>query len=56
MGLEGFTVVGADIDDVPLVVDRMRAAESRAGLLPQLWTLVPGPTPDRVTPLAPWER
>ena len=29
-GLEGFTIVGADLDDPALVVDRMRAAVARA--------------------------
>jgi hypothetical protein len=55
-GLECFTIVGGDIDDVPLVIARMEAARARAGVLPQLWTLVPGRTPGRLTPLAPWER
>ena len=39
VGLERFTVVGGDIDDVPLVLDKMAAARARAGVLPQLWTL-----------------
>ncbi len=55
VGLECFTVVGDDIRDVPLVVERMEAAKARARQQPQLWTLVPGPAPDRVTPYAPWE-
>jgi hypothetical protein len=55
VGLECFTVVGADIDNIPLVLERMEAARARAGTHPQLWTLVPGRTPDRLTPLAPWQ-
>ena len=56
VGLECFTVVGDDIRNLPLVVGRMQAARGRAGQQPQLWTLVPGMTPDRLTPFAPWER
>jgi hypothetical protein len=56
VGLECFTVVGGDIDDVPLVLERMAAARARSGVLPQLWSLVPGSTPDRLTPFAPWQR
>jgi hypothetical protein len=37
VGLECFTVVGGDIDDVPLVLERMEATRARAGVLPQLW-------------------
>lgn len=40
-GLEMFTVVGADVDDEDLVVDRMRAARARAGLLPRRWVVAP---------------
>lgn len=38
-GLETFAVVGADLNNVPLVVDRMRAAVERARLsgLPRHW-------------------
>jgi hypothetical protein len=56
VGLECFTVEGRDIDDVPLVLDRMAAARSRAGVLPQLWTVAPTAHQPRVTPLAPWQR
>lgn len=46
-GLEYVETVGADLRDRPLVVERMRAAESRAGLLPQRWCLGPqGPSLD----------
>ncbi len=55
VGLECFTVEGRDIDDLPLVLDRMAAARSRAGVLPQLWTVARTATHDRVTPLAPWQ-
>ena len=55
VGLECFTVEGRDIDDVPLVLDRMAAARARAGVLPQIWTVAPTATQDRVTPLAPWQ-
>jgi hypothetical protein len=56
VGLECFTVEGRDIDDVPLVVDRMAAARARAGALPQLWTVCATATHGRLTPLAPWQR
>ena len=56
VGLECFTVEGRDIDDVPLVLDRMAAARARAGALPQLWTVAASSTRGRVTPLAPWQR
>lgn len=56
VGLECFTVEGRDIDDVPLVLDRMAAARARAGALPQLWTVAATTTRGRVTPLAPWQR
>lgn len=44
-GLEYVEVVGADLDDVALVVDRMEAAAARAGGQPRRWRLGPPPTP-----------
>ncbi|WP_143099638.1 hypothetical protein [Nocardioides psychrotolerans] len=40
-GLEYVETVGADLRDERLVVERMHAAESRAGLVPKLWRLGP---------------
>jgi hypothetical protein len=47
VGLEGFVVVGEDLRDVGLVVDRMRAAVRRAGqsLIPRTWRLRSDPGP-----------
>lgn len=45
-GLEYFTVVAGDLDDEPLVVQRMRSTRSRARFLPapeRQWTLTPPP-------------
>lgn len=42
-GLEYFETVGPDLRDQRLVVERMRAAEARAGLLPRRWRLGPPP-------------
>jgi hypothetical protein len=56
VGLEPFTVEGRDIDDVPLVLDRMAAARRRSGALPQLWSVAATATRARLTPLAPWQR
>jgi hypothetical protein len=46
-GLEPFRVVGADLDDVPLVVDRIRAAIRRAGssATPRTWRTRRDPGP-----------
>lgn len=44
-GLEYVEVVGADLRDRTLVVDRMRAAERRTGLLPRRWRLGAAPLP-----------
>ncbi len=56
VGLEPFTVVGGDLDDVPLVVDRMAAALDRAGALPQTWSVAGTPGRARLTPMPPWQR
>lgn len=47
VGLEGFVVVGEDLRDVALVVDRMRAAVRRAGqsLVPRTWRVRSDPGP-----------
>lgn len=46
-GLECVTVVGEDLHEPALVVDRMQAARSRAGARPRAWRLGPlGPTLD----------
>lgn len=42
-GLEYVETVAGDLADRPLVVGRMRAAESRSGLLPRGWVLGPEP-------------
>ncbi|HET6166726.1 MAG TPA: hypothetical protein VFE07_07845 [Marmoricola sp.] len=46
-GLEGFTVVGAEIEDTSLVIDRMRAAVERAGRsgVPKTWMVRRDPGP-----------
>jgi len=44
-GLEYVEVVGADLQDVPLVVDRMAAAAARVGSRPRRWQLGPEPEP-----------
>lgn len=44
-GLEYVEVVGADLGERGLVVDRMEAAGRRAGRLPQCWRLGPAPPP-----------
>lgn len=44
-GLEYVEVVGADLADVPLVIDRMEAAAARAGRQPRRWQLGPPPVP-----------
>jgi hypothetical protein len=44
-GLEYVEVVGADLRDRALVVDRMEAAAARAGRQPRRWQLGPTPTP-----------
>lgn len=44
-GLEYVEVVGADLHDRALVVDRMEAAAGRAGRLPRGWRLGPEPEP-----------
>ena len=56
VGLECFTIVGGDIEDVTLVVERMEAAEHEPGRCRSSgpWSLAR--TPDRLTPLAPWQR
>jgi hypothetical protein len=56
VGLEPFTVEGRDIDDLPLVLDRMAAARERAGALPQRWSVAATATRGPLTPLAPWQR
>jgi hypothetical protein len=47
VGLEGFVVVAGDLQDVPLVVDRMHAAVRRAALsrIPQTWRIRSEPGP-----------
>lgn len=49
VGLEPFRVVGADLEDVPLVVDRMRAAvaRARASSTPRTWRVKRAPGPVR---------
>lgn len=49
VGLESFRVVGADLRDVPLVVDRIRAAVSRAAAsrAPRTWRIKRDPGPLR---------
>ena len=45
VGLETVEVVGRDMRRRPLIVARMKEAESRALLLPQKWVLGPAPSP-----------
>ena len=45
VGLEYVEVVGRDVRQRRLVVNRLLEAESRAGLLPQTWVLGPAPKP-----------
>ncbi len=45
VGLEIVEVVGRDMRHRPLIVARMKDAESRARLLPQTWVLGPAPSP-----------
>jgi hypothetical protein len=49
VGLESFRVVGADLGDVPLVVDRIHAAASRAAAsrAPRMWLIKRDPGPLR---------
>ncbi len=44
-GLEYVEVVGGDLHDTRVVVDRMEAALTRAGTHPRTWRLGPEPTP-----------
>lgn len=49
LGLEPFRVVGADLDDVPLVLDRIAAAVDRAArsTVPRTWMIKVNPGPVR---------